>query len=878
MDSVSPPPDAKQAPVRILERYWTRSADDLAAELNTSPTSGLISAEASRRLQTVGSNSIRKVRTSGALHTLLAQFRSPLVLVLVFAAIVAASFGERHDAIIIGIIVLASCLLGFSQEYGAQRAVEALRRRVSLTSTVRRDGTSQSIPAADIVPGDLIELSAGSLVPADAVILVAQDLNVSEASLTGETFPVAKAAGSAAPDAPLSARLNCVFAGTSVRSGTATVLAVATGDRTEFAAIASAVTRQLPETDFARGIRRFGYLMTRVMLCIVLVVFVANLVLHRPLVDSLLFSLALAVGLTPELLPAIISVTLARGARIMSRAGVIVRRLEAMENLGSMDVLCTDKTGTLTEGVIDLYRCVDAGTKDSEHVALLAWLNATMQTGLQNPLDDAIEARLQDRHFPATYRKRAEIPYDFARKRLSIMVESPDTPDRLISKGAVQNVLDVCTSARIDGKIVPLDEASRTTIDAAYRGWGAEGLRVIAVATRDISGATFSKADEEDLCLEGFLLFLDPPKPDAAAVLQSLASRGIDTKVISGDNRYVVAHLARSIGLGSERILTGSEISTMSNDALFARASETDLFVEIDPNQKERIIAALRRAGHVVGYMGDGINDAPALHEADIGISVDGAVDVAREAADIVLLRQDLSVLVQGVDDGRRTFANTLKYISIATSANFGNMASMAIASIALPFLPLLAKQILLNNLLSDIPSMAIATDQVDPSDVSRPQRWNIRRIQRFMLWFGPLSSIFDIVTFVFLLAAATVNVDQFRSGWFIESLATQLATMLVVRTPGPFWKSRPGPLLLAATLAVGGVGLALPYMPFADTFGFVPLPFTVLAGLLAISLLFVISLEGLKRVYFGHPQNQRGDGHDGKKLRSKKRTKRALH
>ncbi|TCR75598.1 magnesium-translocating P-type ATPase [Rhizobium sp. BK376] len=854
----SPVPQSLDA-LACPEKYWTKTGCEIVVSLATSATNGLSSDEAAARLRVVGSNSIRTAHTGGALRTLAAQFRSPLVLVLVFAAVVAAAFGEKHDAIIIGVIVLASCLLGFSQEYGAQRAVEALKRRVSLTTTVRRDGTSVILPANEIVPGDLIELSAGSLIPADAVILEAQDLNVSEASLTGETFPVSKAPGKAAPEAALSGRLNCVFTGTSVRSGTATVVAVATGNRTEFASIASAVARQIPETDFAKGIRHFGYLMTKVMLCIVLVVFVANLVLHRPLVDSLLFSLALAVGLTPELLPAIISVTLARGARIMSRAGVIVRRLEAMENLGSMDVLCTDKTGTLTTGVIDLDRCVTADGKDSQAVAHLGWLNATMQSGMRNPLDDAVKQSLAERNFPSSYRKCGEIPYDFLRKRLSVIVEGPDCPRRLIAKGAVSNILEVCTHAvSSTGKTIALDEAMRADIDTRYRDWGTAGLRVIAVATKELASDRISKEDETGLKLEGFLLFIDPPKPDAAVALSSLSARGIKTKVISGDNRFVVAHLARTIGLGCDRVLTGSDIAAMSNDALFARATKTDLFVEIDPNQKERIIAALRKSGHVVGYMGDGINDAPALH-ADVGISVDSAVDVAREAADIVLLQRDLSVLARGVDDGRRTFANTLKYISIATSANFGNMASMAAASMALPFLPLLAKQILLNNLLSDIPSMAIATDNVDSTTLRRPQQWDIARIQRFMLWFGPLSSVFDILTFVFLLAVAAAGAEQFRSGWFVESLITQLSTMLVVRTPGPFWKSRPGPLLLSATIAVAILGTALPYLPFAGVFGFVPIPGSILAGLFGISLAFVVSLEAVKRVYFRkQPQGRR--------------------
>ncbi|WP_416067655.1 magnesium-translocating P-type ATPase [Rhizobium sp. ZK1] len=839
--------------------YWALPLPELLRELKSRP-SGLTSAEAKARLQVYGANTVDAAGDAGAFRTLLKQFVSPLVLILIFAAIVAASVGELHDALIIGCIVLASCLLGFTQEYGASRAVESLRKSISLSATVLRDGTERAVPAAAVVPGDVISLSAGSLVPADAVILSSRDLNVSEAALTGETFPVGKAPGISPPEAQIGNRLNCIFTGTSVRSGTATALVVATAGRTEFATIAHAVRRQLPETEFSRGIRRFGYLMTQIMLAIVLVVFVANLLLHRPLIDSLLFSLALAVGLTPELLPAIISVTLARGARVMARQGVIIRRLEAMENLGSMDLLCTDKTGTLTEGVIQLNGCVDIAGEASARVRLLASLNASLQTGLKNPLDDAILASGSAPDEMAHYRKVDEIPYDFARKRLSVVTRGEDGTD-LICKGAVANILTVCTSAKAGAITRPLDAPLHDAIEKRYRNWSEDGIRVIAIATRRFpAGKTgYGKDDESGLCLEGFLLFLDPPKAGVKEALAGLKHRGIHIKIISGDNRYVVRHLAETIGLKSPHLLTGSEIAAMSTDALFARAQKTNLFVEIDPNQKERIIKALRRARHVVGYLGDGINDAPALHEADIGISVDSAVDVAREAADIVLLRRDLDVLARGIDNGRQTFANTLKYISIATSANFGNMISMAVASLFLPFLPLLAKQILLNNLLADIPSMAIATDRVEHADVLRPKRWNIAAIQRFMLCFGPISSLFDFLTFGFLMFFFGATVDQFRTGWFVESLVTQLATMLIVRTTAASWKSRPSRLLFGTTMLIGIVAIALPYLPFAGTFGFVPLPLPLLGGLLGISLAFAVTLEIAKRFFFHRRDDKHG-------------------
>ncbi|NEI69256.1 magnesium-translocating P-type ATPase [Rhizobium lusitanum] len=833
--------------------YWSKAEDILLRDLESRPT-GLSAEEAASRLGSHGPNTIGAPKHTNALHILIRQFLSPLVLILIFAATVSSLVGEIHDAIIISAIVLASCLLGFSQEYGATKALLALKQSISLSATVLRNGMESLVPASTIVPGDIIRLAAGSLVPADGVILSSRDLSVSEAALTGETFPVSKMAGICPPDAQIAARSNCVFTGTSVRSGTATVVAVDTGGRTEYAAIAGAIAKQTPETDFSRGIRRFGYLMTRIMLMIVIAVLVANLLLHRPLIDSLLFSLALAVGLTPELLPAIISVTLARGARGMASGGVIIRRLDAIENLGSMNLLCTDKTGTLTEGVIKLDDCVDPNGIHSDEVHLLAALNASLQTGLKNPLDDAIllsgeiDARLKD------FVKKDEIPYDFMRKRLSIVVDKAGQDTMMVCKGAVANILSVCTSVKAGTAAEPLDDRMRTAIEASYRKWGEDGIRVIAIATRHFAQArtSYDVDDECELCLEGFLLFLDPPKSGIKNAMAGLKHRGIDIKIISGDNRYIVKHLAETIGLSTKQILTGEELASMSSDALFARAPKTDLFVEIDPNQKELIVKALRRSGHVVGYMGDGINDAPALHEADVGISVDGAVDVAREAADLILLQQDLNVLIRGVDDGRRTFANTMKYISIATSANFGNMISMAIASLFLPFLPLLAKQILLNNLLADIPSMAIATDRVDPQQVLRPRRWDIRSIQRFMLFFGPVSSLFDFVTFAFLLFGMHATTDQFRTGWFVESLITQLVTMLIVRTTMAAWKDRPGPLLLWSTVFIALIALGLPYFPqVAGIFDFTPLPIPLMAGLIAISAIYAATLELVKRYYF---------------------------
>jgi Mg2+-importing ATPase len=634
-----------------------------------------------------------------------------------------------------------------------------------------------------------------------------------------------------------------------------------TGTRTEFAAIAASIARAQPETDFARGIRRFGYLMTEIMLAIVIVVFFANLLLERPAVDSLLFSLALAVGLTPELLPAIISVTLARGARTMAESGVIVRRLDAIENLGSMDLLCTDKTGTLTEGVIHLDACAGPDGAPSSQVWLWALLNATLQTGMANPLDTAIAAAAGPADDLAGYAKVDEIPYDFVRKRLSVVVREPGRTEALmICKGAVQTIVEACSSVLDGDAALPLDAAQTQAIDDRLRAWSLQGLRVLGLAVRRFEPKhAYGREDEAGLAFAGFLLFLDPPKPGMAETLEALAARGISVKVISGDNRYVAAHLAETIGLPHGEILTGSELATLTKEALFGRVERTDIFAEIDPNQKERIIAALRRRGHVVGYLGDGINDAPALHEADIGISVDGAADVAREAADMVLLERDLGVLLRGVDDGRRTFANTMKYIAITTSANFGNMVSMAFASLALPFLPQLAPQILLNNFLSDVPSLAIATDDVDPDQVRTPRRWDIGFVRRFMVTFGLVSSAFDFATFAFLLLLAGATAQVFQTAWFVESLVTELAIVLVVRTQMAFWRSRPGALLAWLTLAVGLFALAIPYLPVAGLFGFVPLPVPIMAGLLIITLLYLAASEAAKHWFYARERRRAG-------------------
>jgi Mg2+-importing ATPase len=794
---------------------------------------GLSTAEAAERLLRHGRNEIHDEARLAPLALAARQFESPLVLILVFGTVVSVALRDWLEAAIILAIVLGSAALGFVQEYRASTTLAALRRRLALTAQVIRDGQVRTLSAATVVPGDLVILSAGNLVPADARVLEAKDFLLSEAALTGESFPTEKRPGEA------------VFLGTSVRSGTARVEVTKTGRATAYGAIAARVSVQAGETEFARGVRQFGQLLLRVMVLAVLFVITVNQLLGRPVVESLLFAVALAVGLTPELLPAIVSVTLSRGARDMASRGVIVRRLDAIEDLGSIDVLCTDKTGTLTEGAITLERAVDARGEPSAEVLRLAFVNAALETGIDNPLDAALVAAGEKQGLKtAGWRKVDEIPYDFIRKRLTIVVDDGDPGGHLvITKGAFDNVLAICT----------LDPVLRQSCEDHYRNLGAQGFRVLALATRRATAKErYGREDESGMTLAGFLLFADPPKPGIERTIRELAALGIRIKMITGDNRYVAAHVAAAVGLDPKAMLTGKELAQLKDESLWHLARRTELFVEVDPQQKERVVRALQRTGHAVGYLGDGINDAPALHAADAGISVDGAVDVARATADVVLLERDLDVLSRGVTDGRRIFANTLKYISITTSANFGNMISMALATPLLPFLPLAAKQILLNNFLSDVPSIAISTDNVDAVHTATAQRWHVGEVRRFMIVFGLVSTGFDLLTFAVLLKVFAAQEALFQTTWFVVSLLTELAVVFVLRTRGPAWRSAPSSLLLWTSVAVGLVALALPYAgPLASAFGFVPLPASLVVAAALIVAAYIAATEAAKLAFF---------------------------
>ncbi len=837
------------APEGPSAEYWSRPADQVLAELSATPE-GLGGADALARLKAAGPNTLKARKRASAWGLLLKQFRSPLVLILLFATIVSAVVREYADALVILVIVIGSALITFAQEYSASGAVEKLRARLVHRVTALRDGRPQSVPAEDLVPGDVVTLSAGSLIPADGLVLEAKDFFVNQAVLTGETFPVEKRPGPVAAGAGLAERLNSVFMGTTARSGTAKVLVARTGPGTAFGRIAERLNLRPPETEFERGIRRFGYLLTQVMVVLVLVVFGANILSAKPPVDSLLFAIALAVGISPELLPAIITINLSKGAREMARRGVIVRRLNAIENFGSMDVLCTDKTGTLTEGVVRLDGALDVQGRPSEEVFRYAYWNAHFQTGLSNPLDEAITAA-RELDMSRTV-KLDEIPYDFVRRRLSIVVQEAGGPPRLVTKGALDGVLAACRRVRGDAGPVPLGDEERARIRERFERWSEQGIRVLGVAVRDAPPqAAYTRDDEHDLDFAGFLLFFDPPKTDAKRTIAELAGLGVRLKIITGDNRLVAEHVAGLVGLDVEGVVTGAELNILRDEALWHRVEHTTLFAEVDPNQKERIIRALQKAGHVVGYLGDGINDAPALHEADVGISVESAVDVAREAADLILLKRGLDVLRRGIAEGRVTFANSLKYVFATTSANFGNMLSMAAASLLLPFLPLLAQQILLNNFLSDFPAIAMASDRVDPEWIAKPHRWDVRFIRNFMIWFGLVSSVFDALTFAALLFLVRATPEQFRSGWFVESLLTELFVLLVIRTRRPFLRSRPGPWLLASTLIVAALAVVIPYLPLNALLGFVPLSGPVMAMMVTITALYVLATEAVKRAFY---------------------------
>ncbi len=811
---------------------------------------GLTTEEADQRLEKFGPNEPTVVRRMAGIRQLLYFLANPLVIILLIASIISAALGEVIDSSIIVTMVLLSVAINFIQSYRSQHAVERLRAGVALTATVLRDGAWAELTRHELVPGDMIRLIAGDLVPADARLTQAVDLHVQQAALTGESMPVEKDAQdhTVASQNPAEAS-NMVFLGTSAVSGTATALIVMTGRNTAFGDIAARLATRPPETEFERGIRRFGLLIMRTVFFLVLFVFLTTIVLHHgtynPL-ESLLFAVSLAVGLTPEFLPMITTVTLAQGASHMAKQKVIVKNLESIQNFGSMDILCSDKTGTLTSGNMVLNQYLDPLGNPSERVLFFAFLNSFHETGIKSPLDAAI---LQHNHLDIqAYRKLDEIPFDFERRRLSIVVETGGKA-LLITKGAPESILGVCLSSEVAGQIKSFDTEARAHSETIFHDLSAQGFRMLAVAYRLVPvQEAYTIADENNMVFMGFLTFYDPPLEDANEMLKALRRDGVDMKIITGDNELVTRYVCEQVGLTTDRIVLGNELDHMSDTALTHIAEQINVFARVSPAQKNRIILALKRRSHVVGFLGDGINDAPSLHAADVGISVATAVDVAKDAASIIMLEQGLQVMHRGIIEGRKAFGNVMKYLLMGTSSNFGNMFSMAGASLFLPFLPMLPMQILLNNFLYDLSQVTIPTDNVDSTYIIKPHRWDIKLIRDFMIYIGPVSSIFDFLTFFIMLQVFHASQELFHTGWFVESLATQTLVLFVIRTVGNPLRSRPSLPLTITTISIVCIGIILPFTPLAGPLGFTPLPALYFLFLAFMVVTYLLLVEIVKR------------------------------
>jgi Mg2+-importing ATPase len=807
-------------------------------------TEGLTTEDAKGRLDRFGPNEPEAGKQHSAVYDFLRGLGNPLALILVIAAATSAFLGQKVDAVIISVIVLLSAVMDFAQTYRSQRAVEKLRAQVAPTATVLRDGEWKDIGRREVVPGDIVRLSAGDIVPADARLLLARDLYIQQAALTGESLPAEKEATGERASTKADAR-NMVFLGTSVVSGTATAEVVATGARTAFGDIVARLAAKPEETAFDKGLKSFSQLLTRTVLFLVLFLIVVSLARHRDPLQSLLFAVALAVGMTPEFLPMITSVTLSKGAVAMAHKNVIVKHLSAIQNLGSLDVLCSDKTGTLTSGTMSLDRVLDPFGNRYPRTLELAYLNSKFETGIRSPLDDVILRQSA----PAAdgYTKCDEIPFDFERRRLSIVVEHQNRRT-LITKGAAEGILPLLTAYEVGGKVEPITESALKRLQQTSNDLNSQGFRTLAVAYAEVPVQTnYSIADERGLTLAGFLSFSDEPLPDAEQALTELKQDGLEVKIISGDNDRVTDHVCTLVGIDHGQIVTGEEIDRMTDPALAHTAESTNVFARISPGQKNRILLALKHNGHAVGFMGDGINDAPSLRAADLGISVPNAVDVAREAADVILVKPGLRVLHDGIVEGRKAFGNVMKYLLMGTSSNFGNVLSMAVASLFLPFLPMLPTQILLNNLLYDLAQIAIPTDNVDESYLQKPQRWNIGLIRNFMLYIGPVSSVFDFLTFYVLLHVFHASETQFHTGWFVESLMTQTLVLFVIRTAKNPLQSRPSGLLIATCLAVVGIGVYLPFSSFAGALGFTPMPAGYFAYLSAATVVYLLIVQVAK-------------------------------
>ncbi len=831
--------------------FWNLPLKQILQDTGVSGEHGLSSSEVEARLRQYGLNAAADAHRQPLWLQFILRFRNPLIILLLAASVLSAVTGDTTSFIIIITMVVLSVMLDFFQEVRAEKSVDALKRSVAVKATVVRDGEEVSILVAQLVPGDIVQLSVGSLIPADGRLVQAKDVYVNQALLTGESFPTEKHAN----DLPASVNdvteaINAVFMGTSIISGSGTMVVINTGKTTRLGQLAGTLARRHPPTAFEQGVQAFGMLILRIAVIMVLFVLFVNTMFHRPMLESFMFALALAVGLTPELLPMIMTITLSRGALRMAKQKVIVKHLPAMHNLGAMDVLCTDKTGTLTEANIRLEKSLDTNWQESEHVFTLAYLNSYFESGVKTPLDQAI----LDHGMPdmTAWRKIDEVPFDFERRRISVLAASPEKR-LLIVKGAPEDILKFSTHVEdAAGVLQPLDMARHAEYITKFESLGKEGFRVLGIAFREVNATqtTAMVTDETELTFAGFTVFIDPPKLDAAETLRLLKKDGIQVKILSGDNELVTRHVCDMLRFDVGGIITGTELTQLSDEALLARIDDTHAFCRVTPQQKSRIIAMLKIKKHIVGFLGDGINDASALHVADAGISVDSATDVAKESADIILLEHDLSVIHNGVMEGRRAVVNTEKYILMGSSSNFGNMFSMAGAALFLPFLPMLPIQILLNNLLYDFSQTVLPFDNVDPEALEKPVHWNIRHIKRYMGILGPVSSVFDFLTFYVLLKMFHASESFFQTGWFVESIVTQILIIFAIRTRKSMLRSHPHPLLTATAVIMSLTAILIPYTPIGEWFGLVRLPSVFFAFLAAAVLMYFLLVEGIKYAF----------------------------
>jgi len=834
---------------KILNGDCINCSADVILERFATSLKGLTTEEAEKRLEEYGYNEPVRKKKRSIVFQIISKFFNPLVIVLLIIALFSIFFGEKISAVLVSLMAIMSVVLSFFQEHRAGREVEKLSEMVRATATVYRNGKPIEVDIKEIVPGDIVDLSAGDMIPADLRIISCKDLFLNQASLTGESFPVEKIAGPIQTKSSSPYDLtNITFMGSSVVSGTGLGVVIRTGLATQFGEISRKLASIVVETSFDKGVRSFTWLMIRLMLILVVVIFAINALSKGNTQQALLFALAVAVGLTPEMLPMLVAINLSKGAIAMSKKNVIVKRLNSIQNFGAMDVLCTDKTGTITLNKIVLEHHCNVVRKEDEGVLMLAYLNSYYQTGLKNILDHTVLRH--EKLLVKKYKKIDEIPFDFSRKMMSVVVEM-DGKHRLITKGAPEEIFKRCSKFELDGNFFDFNAITLADLELEYKHLSAEGFRVLAIAYKDYDNhkEAYSKDDENGMVLKGYIAFLDPPKPTARKAIETLSKLGIDFKVLTGDNELVTKKICSEIGLDVKETLTGEEVEKASDEELTNMVKSVNVFSRLSPLQKERIIRALHRNNHTVGYLGDGINDTLALKSADVGISVDNAVDIAKESADIILLQKNLMVLGDGVIEGRRTFGNILKYIKMGSSSNLGNMFSMIGASLFLPFLPMLPIQILLNNFLYDLSQIAIPSDDVDEEYLLESRPWNVNYIKKFMLIIGPISSIFDFITFGVLWFIFRTSEPLFHTGWFLESLCTQTLVIHIIRTGKiPFIESKPSQFLMFTSIYIVTIGLVIPFTPLGQHFGFVIPPPLYFLALIMIVVTYLFSVQAVKK------------------------------